>query len=246
MNNSGENMIFAGICAGGQGTRFKTETNSETPKQFLLLDGKPIISYSVDSFLRCEEIEKVFVAVSEDYIDHCGGLFSDPRVKIVKGGNTRSETVALLVGECEKYSGTDSSEDILATHDAARPFVTVKAIRRAVEAAKKYGASGTALNATDTVLQCQNGFVCAAPPRSEMYLAQTPQCFKIGLFNDVWNKLTDSEKAEATDVCGMFCRAGIKVRIVEGDRECFKITVREDMDRAEKYLASISGCSRFP
>lgn len=232
-------MIFAGICAGGQGTRLKTETNSQAPKQFLLLGGKPIISYSVESFLRCEEIEKVFVAVSENYIDHCKELFSDPRVEIVKGGNTRSETVALLVKECEKYSGQASTEDILATHDAARPFVTVEVIRRAVEAAKKYGASGTALNATDTVLQCQNGFVCAAPPRSEMYLAQTPQCFKIGLFNDVWNKLTDSEKKEATDVCGMFCRAGIKVRITEGDRACFKITVREDMDRAEEYLADL-------
>lgn len=232
-------MIFAGICAGGQGTRLKTETNLQAPKQFLLLGGKPIISYSVNSFLRCEEIEKVFVAVSENYIDHCKGLFSDPRVEIVKGGNTRSETVALLVRECEKYSGKASPEDILATHDAARPFVTVEVIRRAVEAAKKYGASGTALNATDTVLQCQNGFVCAAPPRSKMYLAQTPQCFKIGLFNDVWNKLTDSERKEATDVCGMFCRAGVKVRIAEGDRACFKITVREDMDRAEEYLANL-------
>ena len=232
-------MIFAGICAGGQGTRLKTETNSETPKQFLLLDGKPIISYSVESFLRCEKIESVLVAVSEDYIDYCKGLFSDPRVKVIKGGDTRSETVAMLVKECENYGGQVSPEDILITHDAARPFVSPEAIRRVIEAAEKYGASGTAINATDTVLQCQNGFVYAAPPRSEMYLAQTPQCFKIGLFKDVWNKLTDNEKAVNTDDCGMFFRAGIKVRIVEGNRECFKITFKEDIDRANEYLASL-------
>ncbi|MCM1055648.1 MAG: 2-C-methyl-D-erythritol 4-phosphate cytidylyltransferase [Bacteroides sp.] len=225
-------MIFAGICAGGRGTRLK----SETPKQFLLLGGKPIISYSAETFLSCGEIEKIFIAVSEEYVEHCKKLFTDPRIKVIKGGCDRSETVALLAEACEKYGKGASQEDILVTHDAARPFVTAETIRRTVAAAESFGACGTALSSSDTVLQCENGFVAAAPPRSEMYLAQTPQTFKLGVFNNVWSRLDDSEKRSATDVCGMFFRAGVRVKIVEGDKKCFKITVREDMERAENLL----------
>ena len=229
-------MIFGGICAGGQGTRFSSEARSDIPKQFLLLDGKPVISYSVETFLQCEEIERVFIAVSEEYTEHCEKLFSPygEKVKIIRGGASRGDTVALLAEECER-NGADEG-DILVTHDAARPFVTTEAIRRCVQAAKDCGVSGTALPASDTVLKCENGFVTAAPKRSEMYLAQTPQCFKIGGFNEVWGRLSEGEKELATDVCGMFFRAGVKVKLVEGDKECFKITFAEDLDRAEEML----------
>jgi len=193
-----------------------------------------MISYSVETFLRCERIEKVFVAVSEEFISRCEALFRDPRVKVIKGGETRGDTVAKLVKECEKCGA--AYEDVLATHDAARPFVKLDAVENAIEAARVYGASGTALPATDTVLKCRNGFVTAAPSRSEMFLAQTPQCFKIGVFNEAWEKLSEEEKALSTDVCGMLCRAGVTVKIVEGSKECFKITFEEDMERAEEQL----------
>lgn len=230
-------MLFAGICAGGQGTRFKSGVKPEfsnTPKQFLLLEGKPVISYCVETFLRWGKADKIFVAAAEEYIDYCEKLFADKRVKVIKGGKTRGDTVALLVKECEKYGA--EKDDILATHDAARPFVTTEGIERSVEAAKEHGASGTALPASDTVLECRGGFVAGAPARSGMYLAQTPQCFKIGVFNEVWERLSEAERESATDVCGMIWRAGGKVRIVEGDKECFKITFEEDFYRAEELL----------
>ena len=228
-------MIFAGICAGGQGTRLKSKTNPDTPKQFLLLRGKPVISYSVETFLRLENIEKIFVAAAEENIEYCERLFTNKKVKVIKGGRTRGETVALLAEECERYPGS-SPGDILATHDAARPFVTLGAIGRAVEAARAYGVSGTALPAFDTVLRCSEGDVTDAPPRREMFLAQTPQCFKTGLFKEVWDGLSEEERVNATDVCGMFYRAGKRVKIVEGDIECFKITFAEDLDRAENWI----------
>ncbi len=230
-------MIFAGICAGGKGTRLNPDGYSRIPKQFLLLKGKPVIAFSVESFLLCEEIEKIFVAVSEDFFEHCTNLFSNPRIKVIKGGKTRAETVAILAKACGECGGTE--EDILATHDAARPFVSTEVIRRSIEAAMEYGVSGTAVTASDTVLRCQNGFVEDAPVRSEMFLAQTPQSFKLGLFDRVWNGLSEKEKEEATDVCGMFFRAGLRVRMVEGEKECFKITFGEDMERAEALVKKI-------
>ncbi len=225
------------IFAGGKGTRLNQNGYSRIPKQFLLLKGKPVIAFSVESFLLCEEIEKIFVAVSEDFFEHCANLFSNPRIKVIKGGKTRAETVAILARACGECGGTE--DDILATHDAARPFVSTEVIRRSIEAAMEYGVSGAAVAASDTVLRCQNGFVEDAPVRSEMFLAQTPQSFKLGLFDRVWNGLSEKEKEEATDVCGMFFRAGLRVRMVEGEKECFKITFGEDMERAEALVKKI-------
>ena len=222
-------MLFAGICAGGKGERF----GGDTPKQFLQLRGKPVIMHSVEAFLQCGEIGCVFAAVSEEWIERCREMFAQyDRVAVVQGGSDRGETVARLVEAAFAEGGSDN--DVIATHDAARPFVSPDVIRRCAAAAEKFGVGGTALAASDTVLQCVDGIVTAAPPRSEMFLAQTPQCFKLGLFREVWGRLPEEEKKAATDVCGMFFRAGVEVRIVEGARECFKITTEEDMRRAER------------
>lgn len=222
-------MIFAGICAGGKGERF----GGDVPKQFLLLNGKPVIMYSTEAFLQCGEIDNILVAVSSDWVEYCRELFAGlDRVSVILGGADRGETVERLVNGAFGLGACEG--DIIATHDAARPFVAVETIRRCVAAAKEWGVSGAAIAATDTVLQCREGVVVAAPKRSEMFLAQTPQCFRLGLFREVWGGLSESEKRAATDVCGMFCRAGVEVRIVEGSAECFKITTAEDLKRAEQ------------
>ncbi|HBH96023.1 MAG TPA: hypothetical protein DDX91_09730 [Ruminococcaceae bacterium] len=217
-------MYFGGICAAGKGTRF----GGDTPKQFVLLKGKPLIAYSVEEMLKCPQIEKIFVAVSPDYIDYCKKLFADGRVEVTEGGESRSQTVAAMA---ERALRTGGGEDIMITHDAARPLVSAEAFISCAKAAEQYGASGAALPATDTVLQCRDGFVCAAPLRSEMFLAQTPQCFKLGLFREVWSLISPEEREAATDVCGMFFRAGKKVKIVEGEKSGVKVTVEEDLNR---------------
>lgn len=222
-------MVFAGICAGGKGQRL----GGDLPKQFLPLKGKPMIMHSVKAFLQCAEIERIFIAVSGEWVEYCRELFTQyDSITVITGGADRGETVARLADAA--FAGGGSEEDVLATHDAARPFVTAGIIERCVAAAKEYGVSGTAVAATDTVLQCQGGFVSAAPDRKEMFLAQTPQCFRLGAFREVWGKMSDTEKKAATDVCGMFCRVGARVKIIEGDVRCFKITTAEDLERAER------------
>ncbi len=222
-------MIFAGICAGGSGTRI----GGEIPKQFLLLKGKPIISYSVEAFLKCEETDKILIAVSRDRMEYCKALFPDKKIEVIEGGKTRNDTMAILA---KKALEQGKPTDILITHDAARPFVTEKAIRLAVEGVREYGAATAATPASDTVLQCKGGLLEFAPPREEMYLAQTPQAFKIGLFLSIWNSLNEKEKKSATDLCGIFSKRNAPVKITEGDRCCFKITYKEDLERAENYL----------
>ena len=221
-------MIFGGICAGGKGERF----GGEVPKQFLPLKGKPMIMHSVEAFLRYGKCERIFVAVSGEWLERCQEMLAGyDSAAVIVGGNDRGETVERLVEAAFVAGGSDG--DIIATHDAARPFVSAEVIERCVSAAEEYGVSGAAVPARDTVLQCRGGIVIAAPDRSEMVLAQTPQCFKLGVFRRVWSELSDGEKERATDVCGVFCRAGVEVRIVEGENKCFKITAGEDMKRAE-------------
>lgn len=220
-------MYFGGICAAGKGTRF----GGDIPKQFVLLRGKPVVAYSVEEMLKCPQIGKIFVAVSADYIDYCKKLFNDSRVEVTEGGKNRSETVAIMAKKALSIGGCD---DIMITHDAARPLVSSETFTRCARAAEEYGASGTAVPATDTVLQCREGFIYAAPPREEMFLAQTPQCFKLGLFKEVWESISEEEKHSATDACGMFFRAGKRVRIVEGEKSALKITVEEDLNRLFK------------
>lgn len=222
-------MIFAGICAGGSGTRI----GGEIPKQYLLLKGKPIISYSVEAFLKCEKIGKILIAVSRDRIDYCKALFPNEKIQVIEGGETRNQTMAILAKKALEI-GTES--DILITHDAARPFVTERAIKESAEGAKEYGGTTAAVPASDTVLQCEGGLLKFAPPREEMYLAQTPQAFKIGLFLSIWESLDEKEKNSATDLCGIFSKRNAPVKITEGDRCCFKITYKEDLERAEQYL----------
>ena len=222
-------MFFAGICAGGTGRRF----GGDVPKQFLQLKGKPVIMHSVEAFLQWGRAERIFVAVSAEWLEHCRKLLAQyDSVDVIEGGADRGETVEKLAEAALAAGGSDG--DIIATHDAARPFIAPDVIERCAAAAEEYGVSGTAVPAADTVLQCRNGVVVAAPARSEMFLAQTPQCFRLGLFRKAWSRLSDSEKAAATDVCGMFYRAGVDVRIVDGAGECFKITTEEDLKRAEQ------------
>lgn len=225
-------MIFAGICAGGSGTRI----GGEIPKQYLLLKGKPIISYSVEAFLKCEEVGKILIAVSRDRIDYCKALFPNQKIEVIEGGETRNDTMAILV---KKALETGTKSDILITHDAARPFVTEKAIKNAAEGAKEYGGATAAVPASDTVLQCKGGLLKLAPPREEMFLAQTPQAFKIGLFLSIWESLDEKEKNSATDLCGIFSKRNAPVKITEGDRCCFKITYKEDLERAEQFLKNM-------
>lgn len=223
-------MIFAGICAGGKGERL----GGDVPKQFLPLKGKPMLLHSVEAFLQYGKCERIFVAAGEPWLERCQEMLAHyDSVTVIRGGSYRGETVERLVSAAFAAGGDEG--DIIATHDAARPFASAELIGRCVAAAEKHGVSGAALAAADTVLQCRDGIVTDAPPRSEMFLAQTPQCFKLGLFRQVWSGLSEEEKRSATDVCGMFCRGGVEVRVVEGEVGCFKITTAEDLRRAEHF-----------
>lgn len=227
-------MIFAGIVAGGTGTRM----GADIPKQFLKIGEKPIIVHTISRFLENKNIEKIYLGVHPGWIEYTNKILSEynldnSRISIIKGGTDRNSTVFniidLIVNE---YNINDS--DIILTHDGVRPFVTQKVINNNIDAALEYGACGTYIPAVDTIIRSQDGnIVSEVPPRPEMFQAQTPQSFNILKLKNTYKSLTEVEKEKLTDTCSVFTIKGLPIHIVEGDVLNMKITTAHDLKIAD-------------
>ena len=225
-------MIYAVIAAGGIGSRM----GADKPKQYIEIGGKPIIVHTAEKFLSCERISKVIVLCPSDWVDYTKEIFAGTEVVVISGGNTRNETLMRAIDYIE---ATDvlSDDTYLVTHDAVRPFVTEKIINDNIDAMQKYGATGTVVPATDTIFQSKNGQVIdSIPDRSELYQAQTPQCFGAIKLRELYESLSDEEKEILTDGCKIYLLKGHDVHLVTGHVSNIKITYPYDLIVAEAIL----------
>ncbi|HLG54541.1 MAG TPA: 2-C-methyl-D-erythritol 4-phosphate cytidylyltransferase [Vicinamibacterales bacterium] len=216
-------FVSAIIAAGGRGLRF----GGVSPKQLLTLGGRPILQRSIDAFVSCELIAEVVVALPPDLASappaYLGGR-SKP-VTIVEGGERRRDSVA------RAFARVSDRAEIVVIHDAARPLVTDAVIRRTIAAALDTGAAIAAVRAHDTVKQAgTSGVITATLPRDGIYLAQTPQAFRVPVLRDAMQV-----RGDATDEAMLAEQAGHPVRLVEGDPRNLKITTPGDLAMAE-YL----------
>ena len=123
-------MIYAGILAGGIGSRMG---NVPLPKQFLDLDGKPIIIHTVEKFLLTREFDKIYIATQQKWISHTKDTLNkfninDDRVEVIKGGEDRNETIMNIIAAISEFKSV-TDEDVIVTHDAVRPFLTRRIIK---------------------------------------------------------------------------------------------------------------------
>ena len=221
--------VSAIIAAGGRGARL----GGDSPKQFLFLGGRPILQRSVDAFVLSDRITDVVVALPHDLVgsapDYLRGR-SKP-IEIVEGGARRQDSVA------NAFALVAGRADVVVIHDAARPLVSADLIRRAVDAAVEFGAAIAALPATDTVKRGDaDRVIVETLPRGEIFLAQTPQAFRVGVLRDALAEATAF--ADATDEAALAERAGHRVRLVDGDPLNMKITTADDLATAERLLGS--------
>jgi 2-C-methyl-D-erythritol 4-phosphate cytidylyltransferase/2-C-methyl-D-erythritol 2,4-cyclodiphosphate synthase len=216
--------VSAIIAAGGRGQRF----GGGHPKQLLTLGGKEILQRSVDAFRRCDLVDDIVVALPDDVAARPPAYLLDAgkRLEIVTGGARRRDSVA------RAFAQVADRADIVVIHDAARPLVTDSTIRRTIAAASEYGAAVAAVPVPDTVKQVkEGGFIAATLRREEIYLAQTPQAFRVGVL-----RAALTIDGDATDEAMLAERAGHPVRVVEGDPRNLKITTPADLSLAERYL----------
>jgi 2-C-methyl-D-erythritol 4-phosphate cytidylyltransferase/2-C-methyl-D-erythritol 2,4-cyclodiphosphate synthase len=220
--------VSAIIAAGGRGHRF----GGTYPKQLLSLGGRPILARSVDAFVSCDMIAEVVVALPSELADAPPDYLRDrgKPITTVVGGDSRRASVA------NAFARISERADVVVVHDAARPLVTDEVIRRTVMAASETGAAIAAVRAHDTVKQTgAGGVITATLPRDAIYLAQTPQAFRVPVLRDALRVSGD-----ATDEAMLAEQAGHVVRVVEGDPRNFKITTPGDLAMAEHLTGTSS------
>ncbi len=220
------------IAAGGRGVRH----GGARPKQFLSLGGRPILQRSVEAVLSCDRIADIVVALPPaegasvpDYLRN-----RTKPLEIVEGGDRRQDSVA------NAFARVSGAADVVVIHDAARPLVSSDLIGRTVDAAAQYGAAIAALPSTDTVKRSNaDRFIVETIPRNEIFLAQTPQAFRVDVLRDALALAGAS--TDATDEAMLAERAGHRVHLVDGDPRNLKITTSDDLATAERLVSGGGG-----
>lgn len=230
-------MIYAGILAGGKGTRMG---NVNMPKQYLPLKGKPIIVHTIEKFILNDRFEKIIIATPKDWINHTQDIIKkyifDSRVIVIEGGTDRNETIMNGIRYVEKEFGLNE-DDIIVTHDAVRPFITHRIIEENIDMALEFGSVDTVIPAVDTIVESTNhDFITDIPVRGNIYQGQTPQSFNMKTIQKHYNNLTDDEKQILTDACKICLLAGEKVKLVNGGISNIKITTPYDLKVANAIV----------
>ena len=230
-------MIYGQILAGGKGTRMG---NTDMPKQFLMLGTKPIIIHTVEQFLINAKFSKILVACPKDWVSYMNDLLEkylpNSNVIVIEGGTTRNETIMNGCRYIEENFGLND-DDVIVTHDAVRPFVTPRIIDDNIKGTEKYDAVDTVIPATDTIVESKDGkAISDIPNRAYLYQGQTPQSFNVKKLMNVYESLTDDEKAILTDACKIFSIKKKKVKIVKGETYNIKITDIHDLKIANAIL----------
>lgn len=231
-------MIYAAILAGGTGSRMQ---NGPLPKQFMEICGKPLLVYTVEAFLQCKEIDHIVIAVTKGWLDHAEDILAEAfgdedRISVTVGGTDRlGSMVCACAALSEKFAINE--DDILLTHDGARPFVTEEIIRGNIAGMAKYDCVTTAIPAIDTILCSENGSdVDAIPERRTMFSVQTPQTFRMAELTAAIASLKEDEKKILTDGAKIYLLKGKKVGIVNGSSENIKVTEPKDLAIAEAII----------
>ncbi|MGN0963205.1 MAG: 2-C-methyl-D-erythritol 4-phosphate cytidylyltransferase [Clostridia bacterium] len=231
-------MIYAAILAGGIGSRME---NGETPKQFMEIGGKPLLIRTIEPFLRCSEIDHIVIAATRGWLDYTEDLMEEyfrgeDRLSVTVGGKDR---LGSLINACAALSAryAVAKEDLLLTHDGARPFVTEEIIRKNIALMERYDCVTTAVPAIDTILCSDDGeTVNAIPSRKTMFSVQTPQTFRLTELVSAVESLGEEEKASLTDGAKIYLLRGKSVGIAPGVSENIKITEPKDKALAESLI----------
>lgn len=208
------------ILAAGSSKRFGAD------KQFATIGGNPVIMLTVSNFLRCQLVGEIVVAFSKRNLSKGKKLFAGfEKVKVVLGGDTRMASIK------NAYKALSSSPQIVCVHDGARPFADNNLIERLIKSAAKFTASVPIVPLKDTVKKISNGRISSTIDRKTHALVQTPQCYKMEIFEKMLS--LPYSNMDLTDDSQLLEWLSIKAVAVEGSYENFKITTLEDLLLAE-------------
>ena len=222
-------MNIAIIFAGGSGVRM----GAGVPKQFLEINGKPIIIHTLQIFQYHELIDKIYISVLKDYIPYMKDLVEEYHlskvVQVIPGGETAQDSIynALITARSEN---PDDSNVLL--HDGVRPFVSYEVITNNVQSVEKYGNAITATPCYETIMISKSGEnVDTVPYRKETFAGQAPQSFYLKDIIAAHDVVRNSPNGyeNMVDACTIIRSQGIEAHMVMGNRGNIKVTTPEDV-----------------
>lgn len=222
-------MNIAIIFAGGSGVRM----GAGIPKQFIEIDGQPVLIYTLKQFQYHRRIDKIYLSVKEDYIPYAQTLVEEYRISkvaaIVPGGETSQDSIYIALKRAQEENPEDS---IVLLHDGVRPFITYDVISENIKSVRKHGNAITCTPCYETILISENGkTVDAVPNRKETFSAQAPQSFYLKDIISYHDQVRASETGyeNMVDACTIITSLGIKANLVQGNRGNLKVTTPEDV-----------------
>lgn len=224
------------LPAAGLGTRMKAGAGEAgaNRKQFMLLDGEPILMHTIRKFAACKEVGEVVVAVRAEDRERVaellgGATFAKP-VRMVEGGETRQQSVE------NGLASLGAEVELVAVHDAVRPFIQPATITQVIEAARESGAAIVGIVPVDTVKQAHLHKVRGTLNRDRLILAQTPQVFRAELLREAFARAREDDFT-GTDESSLVERLEkVEVTVVPGSDRNIKITKPSDLELAHLFL----------
>ena len=235
MHTLGGFMNFAVILAGGTGTRM----GQATPKQYLEVEGKPVLMYTLEKFQACEAIHQIVIVADmvwheqiRQWLDQYGITkflgFAEP-------GVNRQESIFSGLSACKTHSV--SEKDIVVVHDAARALVSSKLISELVSALDGYDGCMAVLPMKDAIFFSNTGnTVDEIVDRNKLYSAQTPECFYLLPYWDINNRTAPEDRAKIMGNYELAFQYGWNIHPYPGEENNFKLTTPGDIDRMVSLL----------
>lgn len=224
------------LIAGGAGNRM----HQDIPKQFITVNERPVIVYTLDAFEKHPEIDAIGVVCIEGWEQVLWAYakqFNITKLQyVVPGGKNGQDSIRSGVYELEKHL---APEDIVLIHDAIRPMVSAEIISDNIRVAREYGNAITVIPCAEAMMQTQDGVVSTGSyPRDRLKRTQTPQAFHIGDICDLHRRALEAGITNSVASCTLKIEMGEQVYFSAGSEKNIKLTTVEDIDIFKALLAA--------
>lgn len=232
-------MNVAIVLSGGTGTRL----GAHIPKQYIEVNNRPIISYSLETIIGHRLIDHIIIVAAEEWQDLIKKCVTnaDKDISFCQPGNSRQGSILNGLKKCEKLFNNDV--DLVLIHDAARPLLSEELIERCLNISDEYDGAMPVLSVKDTTYQSIDGtHITALLDRNTLFAGQAPESFRFRKYLDIHNPLSSEEIDQIKGSSEIAHKFGLNIKLVKGDPLNFKITDNSDLNRF-KTICNESYCT---
>lgn len=229
-------MNIAIILAGGTGTRL----GADIPKQFIEVEGKPILMYSLQNFIQSDIIDAIIIVMEPEWKDYLQPFLekksSDKKIYYAKPGITRQLSIYNGLAVAHEYYSYD---DTVIIHDGARPMISAKLISDCINECQHCDGVLPTVHVKDTLYQSLDGkTIHKLLNREELYAGQAPEAFHLGKYYDIHHQLSEKEISDIKGSSEIAFKMGLNVHLIAGEDSNFKITTKADLEIFEQIIKS--------